>query len=318
MFARGRVGPFAGRAPGDSPSAGRTGIGLACCGHRPPANNGPRDGRSRGNVGTLPRPARRGGVQAPRHFPSSMILRDEKGPPSPAGQVGWLFVRLLGGHCRRIDGGRRPVRGLGVDHDRFIAVSSRFCAGRIVGGHLVVLGRRRRCGSSGTLLRAKRLGQRASLGEQRFRLYGHIALLEVLDAIRGALPLRFGQRWRMRALVTRPKKLSTVGIHPAAAMSRSTVWARLSAWANALGRRFHASCTALTDRLTTWAKRLALLSPSHSCSASQRSANSFGQHLRPTFVPNADRLSGSAIIQPRRLGPKLTLFKSSSRQLSEP
>ncbi len=55
-----------------------------------------------------------------------------------------------------------------------------------------------------------------------FGLAGHVALLQVRDAIRRTRPFASLTACRMRALVTRPRKLSTVGFHPAAAISRST------------------------------------------------------------------------------------------------
>ena len=233
------------------------------------------------------------------------VLRDEKGPPSPAGPGGMVrWFRLFGSHCRRIGGGRLIlVRGLGFGHGRFVpsvAVSAP------AGSSVAIL-------SSAVAVEAaasRRL--RSACAAARAASQCRPAASPPLSAISPFLrcsmrsaarcPFASATACRMRALVTRPRKLSTVGFHPAAAMSRSTACASRSAWANARGRRFQASCTALTDRLTTVGEQAGLAVAVPPLQRVPEIGRLLRQRLRPALVPNADRLGRGAVVQPRRLG----------------
>lgn len=69
--------------------------------------------------------------------------------------------------------------------------------------------------------RAKRLRQPTGIGKQRLGFRRHVALLEMGDAFGGTVPSASPTACRMRALVTRPRKVSTLGVQHAA-MSSST------------------------------------------------------------------------------------------------
>src|SRR4029077_12528278 len=91
MFARGRVGPFAGRAPGAFPALQPDEQGsawrVADIAHQPitALATAVREVMSAHCLG-LPGEA----ACKLRGISRHRILRDEKGPPSPAGQVGWF------------------------------------------------------------------------------------------------------------------------------------------------------------------------------------------------------------------------------------